>query len=260
MSASTSRLNEDGAAGSRALRPVTDSGMTQRVSIHQPSYWPWLGQLAKIAASDVYVCLDSVAAAKNENQYRNLFYCNGEAKYLTLPVNYRMGVRIDELQFTTDQWKLDHLNKLRNYYRKAPFFEEVFRKITPLYAAQGQSPVEFILTTMTFAFEVLALGVTIIRSSSFNVLSTKGDLVLGICKATGATQYVGGMGSYEYMKEVLGDFHTAGIDITWHKYSHPQYSQDPQYPFVPGLACLDLFFFQGFERARDLFQESIRQT
>src|SRR5262245_12377367 len=68
--------------------------LRMRVSIHQPSYWPWLGQLAKIAKSDRYVFLDSVDAARDDFQYRNLFFCNGQAKFLTLPVNYRMSMPI----------------------------------------------------------------------------------------------------------------------------------------------------------------------
>lgn len=234
--------------------------MSGSVSIHQPSYWPWLGQLAKIAASETYVCLDSVAAAKNENQYRNRFYCAGEAKYLTLPVNYRMGLRIDQLEFTNNLWRDDHLNKLRNYYRKAPYFGEVFPKIAPLYEAPNQSPVQFILATMAFSFDALGINARVIRSSTLDVSGAKGDLVLDICRALGASRYVSGMGAYDYLQGSLDDFRAIGTEVTWHRYVHPQYGQDPNLPFVEGLACLDLFFFQGLMGAKQVFDSSLGQA
>jgi hypothetical protein len=68
------------------------------------------------------------------------------------------------------------------------------------------------------------------------------------------------MGSYDYMQEALTDFATANVQVTWHKYVHPEYPQDPRLPFVSGLACLDIFFFQGFDRARQIFWESVRHA
>jgi hypothetical protein len=230
----------------------------KKVSIHQPSYWPWLGLLAKIAKSDLYVYLDSVDSIKDHYLYRNIFFCNGESKYLTLPVNYTMGKPIRDLEFLNANWKNDHINKLRNYYRKAPFVNEVLSKITPFYSIQNQSVADFILETMKVSFEVLNINVAIIKSYSLNLTGKKGDLVLSICKETDATEYIAGMGSFDYMKEVIPEFEKEGIKISWHKYAHPFYMQDPGYPFVPGLACLDLFFYKGFDDAKEIFWDSVK--
>ena len=228
------------------------------VSIHQPSYWPWLGQLAKIARTDTYVFLDSVSAAKNENQYRNTFFCNGQAKYLTLPVNYRIGTRIQDLAFLNDDWKADHLNKLTNYYRKAAHFDEVYSAITPVYAVPPDQPVaEFLLATMQVAFRLLGINVAVVKASELHCSGQKGQLVLEICKAVGASKYLAGMGSYEYMLPMLPDFSAAGIEVIWHRYEHPVYRQDPRLPFIAGLACLDILFFHGFDGSRKIFQESL---
>ena len=48
-----------------------------KISIHQPSYWPWLGLLHKIRLSDADVILDNVNISKGSFQYRNQFLCNG---------------------------------------------------------------------------------------------------------------------------------------------------------------------------------------
>ncbi|MBI3637246.1 MAG: WbqC family protein, partial [Candidatus Rokubacteria bacterium] len=42
-----------------------------KVAIHQPHYLPWLGYLAKWAAADVFIVLDTVQYEKNGWQNRN---------------------------------------------------------------------------------------------------------------------------------------------------------------------------------------------
>ena len=57
------------------------------VSIHQPSYFPWLGLLDKIEKSNTFVILDTVQFNDNAFQSRNIFLNhNGAVQYLTIPV------------------------------------------------------------------------------------------------------------------------------------------------------------------------------
>ena len=61
------------------------------VSIHQPSYFPWLGLLDKIEKSDTFVLLDNVQFNDNAFQSRNIFLNhNGEVQYLTIPVQKKI--------------------------------------------------------------------------------------------------------------------------------------------------------------------------
>ncbi|HEY3277770.1 MAG TPA: WbqC family protein, partial [Syntrophorhabdaceae bacterium] len=56
------------------------------LSIHQPSYFPWLGLLDKIAKSDVYMVMDEVQLTDAAYQHRNIFLtADGKIKYLTIP-------------------------------------------------------------------------------------------------------------------------------------------------------------------------------
>ena len=45
-----------------------------KVTIYQPTYWPWLGLLDKISKSELFVILDSVNVSKGSFQYRNKFF------------------------------------------------------------------------------------------------------------------------------------------------------------------------------------------
>src|SRR5919199_1238191 len=54
-----------------------------RVAIHQPQYLPWLGYLAKRAAADVFIYLDTVQYEKNGWQNRNRIKTKDGPRWLT---------------------------------------------------------------------------------------------------------------------------------------------------------------------------------
>jgi hypothetical protein len=228
------------------------------VSIHQPSYWPWLGLLDKIAKTDTFILLDDAQVSKGTFQYRNIFYCNGKATFITLPVNLRLGTRFNELEFKNDKWKVVHLNKLHSYYLKAPYFIEVYSWLEKFYSNTHNEPIELLKETMLFTLEKLDIKIDFFLSSKLKVSGQKGEMVLNLCKAIGATHYLAGRGSFKYMQDYLPGFKEAKIKVIWHEFNHPVYMQDPRFPFVDGLSCLDFFFFLGFKKAKEIFQESIK--
>lgn len=230
------------------------------VSIHQPSYWPWLGLLDKIAKSDIFVILDIVAANRDSYQYRNIFFCNGDKKFLTIAVNYEMGKMIKELEFRNNDWQKDHLNKLKNYYLKSRYFEEIYPLIERIYSAEYKTPVEFIVETMTFTKKVLGIKTQFEWGSKLDVEGKKAELVLNICKKLKADSYLSGMGAREYLQPILYQFKKENIKVLWQQFSHPQYTQNSNYPFVEGLSCLDLLFFQGIENSRRIFWDNINEN
>ncbi len=228
------------------------------ISIHQPSYWPWLGVLNKIAQSDRFILLDNVAANKDAFQYRNIFFCCGKPKYIMLPVTYKMGVFINELEFKNNSWPQEHLNKLENYYRKAPYFKKIFPTLEELYMKDYKKPVDFIIQTMVFSMKFLNIDTEILKSSDLKGEGEKGSLVLDLVKKSNGRVYLSGKGALGYMtSEDMDKFKKENIEIRWQFFKHPTYQQLKNYPFVEGLACLDLFFFQEEEKSREIFWKNI---
>lgn len=227
------------------------------LSIHQPSYWPWLGLLDKIAKSNTFILLDDVQLVKGSYQYRNKFFCEGKPRFITIPLFLKLGINIKEVEFRNDKWREDHLNKLRNYYFKAPFFKEVYSDLMVFYDKFYTKPIDLLKGSMIFSMQMLNINVELFLSSIFNVTGTKGDMVLNLCKAVKAKKYLAGTGSYAYMHEYLPKFDGAGIEINWHAFKHPNYEQNPEYPFIEGLSCMDIFFFQGYKKSRDIFWRNI---
>lgn len=233
-----------------------------KITIHQPSYWPWLGLLDKIAKVEKYVVMDDVAADKSSFQYRNQFFCDGKSVILTLPVDYKLGKKINELHFKNGTWKMDHLNKLKNYYRKAPYFKEIFPRVEALYFSYSEMDVfPFLLKTMKFAFDMLDVDVDIIKSSGLDATGKKGDLVLSICKAANAGVYLSGQGARNYLtEEQISQFEKSRIKLEWHCFEHPVYPQNPRMKFISGLASLDLFFWNGKEESIRIFSENLKNA
>lgn len=231
------------------------------ISIHQPSYFPWLGLLDKIAKSELFVLLDDVQVNKDSYQFRNIFYCNGESKYLTLPVNYKHGIKFRDLEFKNKRWMDQHLNQLVNYYAKAPYKKVVIEDLKFFFESlTNKIPIDVIETTMRFCFEKLAITTKVIRSSEISYEGTKADMVLSICKNMGASTYLSGMGSFEYMQSSLDNFEKDGIQVIWHNFNHPKYKQNFQIPFIAGLSLLDLCFWQGYDVAKNIFWNNVHEN
>ncbi len=229
------------------------------VSIHQPSFWPWIGLLDKIAKSDCHIILDDVAANKDAFQYRNKFYCGGKAKFLTLPVNYKKGKIISELEFNRLGWQSDQINKLKNYYRKARFLTPLMDALEAMYLVEGGTkPVDLIVATMKYALSFLNVDVKLLKSSELNINGKKSDKLLGLCKKINADVYLSGKGALAYMtQDNIKAFAKNGIEVRWQSFQHPVYDQEPDYPFVEGLACFDLFAFHDVGGAQKIFWRNL---
>src|SRR2546428_11865995 len=91
-----------------------------KVAIHQPQYLPWLGYLAKWAAADVFVFLDTVQYEKNGWQNRNRIKTATGPQWLTVPVRARLGTSIADVTIDTSQpWARRPLRPLELAYRRA---------------------------------------------------------------------------------------------------------------------------------------------
>ena len=227
------------------------------IAIHQPSYWPWLGLLDKIAKSDILVLLDSVSANKDAYQYRNQFYCNGQPKMLTMPVNYRMNTTIKDLCFKNEAWTLDHLNKIRNYYLKSPYYNEIFPLLERYYNKTYSSPLVALLASIELSTELLGINTKTIMCSELSASGKKGTLVLNICKELDAKTYLSGTGAKEYLSDVNDEFAKNGIEIKYQSFRHPEYNQFGEHAFVAGLACVDMLFFCGIKETKEIFWRNI---
>ncbi|HTP64917.1 MAG TPA: WbqC family protein [Geobacteraceae bacterium] len=224
------------------------------VSIHQPSYWPWLGLLDKIAKSDLFVLLDNVQLNKDSYQRRNIFLAGNSEKYLTIPIDYFMGVKINEARIKDETFPRKHYETLRGWYMKSPFFAQVEELICPLYQRHYETLIEIAMETMLASLEAFGIKTRVMLASELDAAGAKGELVLNICKAVNATSYLSGKGALQYFQERdFVAFSTAGIEVVFQQFTHPVYAQYGAQQFIPGLGCLDYLFNCGCEQGKNVF-------
>ena len=222
-----------------------------KVAIHQPQYMPWLGYLAKWAAADVFIFLDTVQYEKNGWQNRNRIKTAAGPKWLTVPVHAPLGTAIAEVGVDASQpWRERHRRAIEQAYAQAPhlgahrdalaaFYAEPWARLAPLAAASAQ-------------WLARAVGITVParRASALGV--SEGDAtgrLVALCRAVGADTYLAGRDGGRYMDTTR--FTEAGISVLTQTYEHPVYAQ-PHGDFVPLLSALDLLLTHGDDALRIL--------
>ncbi len=215
-----------------------------KVAIHQPQYLPWLGYLAKWAAADLFIFLDTVQYEKNGWQNRNRIKTADGARWLTVPVCVHLGTRIADVAVDDKQrWASRHLRALEHAYTGAPYWRSHRDALAALYEPAW----ERLGAIAVASAEVLARAVgvpTPARLASSLAVDDEdptGRLV-ALCQAVGADTYLAGGHGARYLEGKR--FADAGIRVLYQAYSHPVYAQQHG-DFVPFLSGLDLLLMHG---------------
>ena len=224
-----------------------------KVAIHQPHYLPWLGYLAKWAAADVFIFLDTVQYEKNGWQNRNRIKTRRGPAWLTVPVHAPFGTRLDAVTIDTRQpWRRRHLAALEHAYAGAPAFDRYRAELATLWQTEWSHLAPLNVTSARWLAQAFGITTPSYLASEMDVTDTDpaGRLV-GLCRAVGGDTYLAGRDGVVYMD--LDRFRQAGIGIRVQRYTHPVYPQ-PHGDFAPFLSGVDLLLTHGDQGRRILEQ------
>ncbi len=222
-----------------------------RVAIHQPHYLPWLGYVAKWAAADRFVFLDTVQYEKNGWQNRNRIKTRDGPRWLTVPVHARLGTAIRDVTLDAVQpWPGRHLRAIELAYARAPHLARYHDDLRAFYARAWDRLAP--LAAASAAWLARALGVTapVTLASELDLGPAAGAeadataRLVAVCRAVGADTYLAGQHGAGYMD--LAPFRAAGIAVEAQAYAHPVYTQ-LHGEFVTSLSALDLLLTHGDE-------------
>jgi hypothetical protein len=215
-----------------------------KVAIHQPHYLPWLGYLAKWAAADLFIVLDTVQYEKNGWQNRNRIKTRDGARWLTVPVRARLGQPINEVAVdTTQPWARRHLAAIEHAYARAPYLARYITALRDFYHTKWQRLAPLAVASSVWLGQAAGIRTPMRMASELDVTETDptGRLV-ALCQTVGGTTYLAGRDGARYMD--LGRFAAAGIEVRVQAYQHPIYPQ-AHGEFVPYLSALDLLWMRG---------------
>ena len=228
------------------------------IAIHQPHFLPWLGYLHRMAQVDAFVLLDHVQFERRNYQNRTMIRMNDEARWLTVPViqlsqkERIVDKQVDNRIEGSKRWSSVHFSTLRHAYGAAPFFDAYAAPFKQLFETRFERLVDLNQAALDLLRDAYQIRTPLIRSSELAVEGARGDLILNICRAVGAdTLMVGFGGSRGYLD--LEAFKRAGVAISYHQFTHPEYAQCGSGAFLRGLSAVDMLFNCG-ARSRELLR------
>jgi hypothetical protein len=218
--------------------------------IHQPSFIPWLGFYDMLDAADEYIIYDTVQFDKNGWRNRNKIKLVDGVLWLTIPVQtsgnskqINKDIKVQEV----NAWKKKHLNSIYHSYKRAPFFDEIYKIIEPIWKLNSNFLLDYQLSGLQATVNYLEIKTKVRLASELQFVSSSSDKqarIIDLCKYVGANTYLNGAaGSELYQKEI---FKNENIGLYFQNYKHPQYSQ-LHGKFIGHLSILDLLFCEGKE-------------
>jgi hypothetical protein len=134
-------------------------------------------------------------------------------------------------------------------YSRAPFWKTYGPALEEILSRPWVLLIDLNLALIEFLWSAFGIATPTRRASTLGVSGKKSELLLDICRKTGATVYLSGPRGKDYLDESL--FSAAGISVEYHEFRHPQYSQRFS-PFVEGMAGIDLLLNEGPDGIRRL--------
>ncbi len=211
-----------------------------KISIHQPQYIPWAGYFNKIIRSDIFVFLDDVQYKKNEWQNRNRIKSISGTLWLTVPVYYKFGQKINEVKIDNKIfWQKNHLKTIDLNYRKSQYFNKIYPLVENVLNKEYNYLIDINIASINMVLKYLGIKRKIVKSSEYKVEGEKSCRLVNICKILGGDIYLSGQGARDYIDEK--EFIKNNIKLEFQEYKIIEY---PQLfgKFVPNLSILDMMF------------------
>ena len=218
------------------------------IAIMQPTFLPWIGYFALIERVDEFIFFDHVQFEKRSWQQRNKIKTPQDPIWLSVPVSTKgkqaQAINEAEILYEGDKNPLDKIIKsIELNYKKAPFYNDYADDVFEFFADKPNHIAVLNQNIIQWICEKLDIKTPFIQSSTLDVSGTKDDLLVDICQVRNATHYISPPGSKVYLDE-SDAFEVAGIDLSYHDYNHPEYTQ-LHGDFEPYMCILDLLFNEG---------------
>lgn len=218
-----------------------------KLAIMQPYFFPYIGYFQLMNAVDKFVVYDNIKYTKKGWINRNRILVNGKDSYITISLKKDSDSLDVRERCLADTWIIDRtkiLNRIKESYRKAPYFKQVYPLIEDCVLFEEKNLFSFIFNSLTKVRDYLEIPTEFIVSSTvavdFNLKAT--EKVLAICKDIKANTYINPIGGVELYDKKY--FKNQGIDLHFIKTKDFNYSQFGN-QFVPFLSIIDVMMLNS---------------
>ena len=223
-----------------------------KIAIHQPQYLPYAGFFDKMDKADMFVLLDDVQFKKNEWQNRNRIPNSQGWQWLTVPVKYKFGQKICEIEINNKtNWMNKHYQALLTNYNQAPAFKDYQSFLKNVYGKKWERLSFLNVYLIENLKKFLGIETDLILSSELSVSGRKTGRLIEICRKLKADIYLSGPGGESYLD--LDEFKKAGIELKFQNFHEPVSPQVfPEQGFQINMSIIDLLFNCGKESLKVL--------
>ncbi len=223
--------------------------MNKKIAILQSNYIPWKGYFDIIASVDEFIFYDEMQYTKNDWRNRNKIKTPNGLHWLSIPVatkgHISQDIKIKDAKIVDKKWAATHWNTIKQFYKKAPYFNAYSDIFENLYKECSQ---EEYLCKVNYKFiyainKILEIKTKISFSQDYGLIEGKTERLVDLVKKAGGTEYLSGPAAKDYIEQEC--FKKADIKLSWMDYSgYPEYPQLYP-PFEHGVSILDLIFNCG---------------
>lgn len=215
-----------------------------KLAIMQPYFFPYIGYFNLIKEVDEFIIYDDVNFIKGGWINRNKIVERDHVAYLNIPmIGASSNKKINQILLGNNVESC--LNKIRNSYSKAPYFNSVYPFVENLIRFETISLSHHLFNSIKELSNYFELNTNFKLSSQIikdNNLKGQ-EKVLSICKSRKATHYVNSEGGMTlYSKETFKNY---GIDLKFLISNEIMYNQFGN-KFFPNLSILDVMMFNDF--------------
>ena len=232
--------------------------MSRTAVIHQPDFLPHLGFFDRLLHADVLVLLDNAQYVDSTSRswtHRDKIKTPRGAQWISLSVKSApRDTPICQIELAQEvDWRANNINLLRENYRKAPYFAEIFPEIEQLYAWPSTRLSDFNRASIELLLRLLDIRIEILTATHLAPCGKNNELLVDILKKIGADRYLSGPGARAYFRPE--PFSEAGIEVLWQDFRHPVYFQ-LHGDFVPYLSSIDLLLNCGIDQSRKILRNN----
>lgn len=233
-----------------------ERSLPMKIAIMQPYLFPYIGYFQLLNAVDEFVIYDNIQYSKKGWINRNRILSNGQDTLISVPLKKDsdfLDVREREL---SDSWRLERsklLNRIRESYRKAPYYEAASQVVSEAILYEDRNLFNFIFNSLNLLKSYLNIATPLCVSSTIPIDHTlrAERKVMALCRARCATDYINPIGGVElYNKE---EFMRSGINLHFLQTRDVEYQQFGE-SFIPHLSIIDVMMFNSKDTIADFLK------
>jgi hypothetical protein len=229
------------------------------IAVMQPYVFPYIGYFQLIKASDVFVLYDDVNFIKQGWINRNKIMVSGKEFVFAIPLKDASSFKkICETEVNIamyDNWKVKFLRTVEQSYKKAPYFNQVYKLLYDILNEKHKYISELASNSIIKIGNYLEI-VTKFKNSSEYYPETKTldreQRLVEIVKRNKGNDYINPIGGQElYSKDA---FLEKGIILNFIKSNQILYKQFDN-EFLPFLSIIDVLMFNNVDEINKILDQ-----